>query len=309
MSERAHQSHMGVTSLFSADPASPKIGCAAADAKRMPGAGVVFRLEVDLGRCYQLKKADPHMTDWHTKLGYDSCWSPAGANGIREENCIADPTTRVRIVEVILGDTRQAQAMGFSVDSQTCRLKLDPQRAAAAQASGNTNPYMTPQQVKVAQRKSILTTALGMVLLYVFVELLTDSEEGFWPCAQRPSVSDRVMIHDDAGSCAESRFGQIGQLVADSYAGCLAEGDSCGTTCAEMCDANGCGSDCYLCAGTGGGQPGSGCAGCSRARQPGAFNTFRCIGRDDQTLQVRFDDGETCSFSTTDVYCYGERNQ
>ena len=252
------------------------------------------------------------MRDWHTKLGYDSCWSPAGANGIREENCIADPKARVQIVEAILGDTRQAQAMGFSVDSQTRRIKLDPERAAAALAAGDARgQYLTPQQVKAAQRKAVCKTATLLVLLNLFIDAMTGSQEGFWPCHERPAVGDQLMIHDDRGNCAETRFGQIGELIVDSTI--CSEGDrdsDCPEqppTCAEMCNSLGCGADCFLCVGTGAGQPGNSCSGCSRSRQPSTLNSeLRCLGRDDQTLQVRFEDGETCTFSTADVYCYGQ---
>ena len=42
-------------------------------------------------------------------------WSPAGHNGVREENCIAEPSKRVKIIDTILGNTREAQALGYSV--------------------------------------------------------------------------------------------------------------------------------------------------------------------------------------------------
>ena len=114
------------------------------------------------------------MQDWHTKLGYDSCWSPAGANGIREENCIADPRTRVRIVEVILGDTRQAQALGYSVNRHLGRLMLDEEQAALAQAAG-IDPkltWMSPKQVKAAQRRSMCKACLLVWLLNILIDYL-----------------------------------------------------------------------------------------------------------------------------------------
>ena len=146
-------------------------------AKRMPGAGVIFRLDVDLGRCYQLEKGSTHTQDWHTKLGYDSCWSPAGTNGIREENCIADPSTRVRIVEAILGDTRQAQALGYSVDGQTGRLRLNEEQAAAAVAAGyEPRQWMSPQQVQRAKRKLFAKLCCFYILLVVFQGWLDDED-------------------------------------------------------------------------------------------------------------------------------------
>jgi hypothetical protein len=96
-------------------------------AKRMPAKGVILRLEIDLGKVYQVQPHGPHMRDWQ-KLGYDSAFSPEGANGVREEHCIRDPNRwitgdslhpahkRVEIVDVILGNTRKAQLAGFDVE-------------------------------------------------------------------------------------------------------------------------------------------------------------------------------------------------
>ena len=54
------------------------------------------------------------MQQWQNK-GYDSACSGPGVNGVREEHCIADPNSRVRIVRVILGNTREAKNAGFVV--------------------------------------------------------------------------------------------------------------------------------------------------------------------------------------------------
>ncbi len=82
-------------------------------AKVKEHSGAIFKLKVNLGNCLELKRNDPHMTDWHT-LGYDSAFSPAGANGQREENCVRDPS-RIQIEDVILGHTGHAARAGFSV--------------------------------------------------------------------------------------------------------------------------------------------------------------------------------------------------
>lgn len=91
-------------------------------AKVKPGGGAVLKLKADLGRCYQVKTDDPHMKDWHT-AGYDSAWSPAGRNGVREENCIRNPS-RIKLVDVILGNTWQAKQSGYKVvDGQLVQTK------------------------------------------------------------------------------------------------------------------------------------------------------------------------------------------
>lgn len=80
-----------------------------------PAAGAIFKLRVDLGRCYKVTTGDPHMTTWGTQLGYDSAWSADGVNGQREENCILDPARRVEITDVIFGNTGQAKSKGYYV--------------------------------------------------------------------------------------------------------------------------------------------------------------------------------------------------
>ena len=60
-------------------------------AKPKPNAGAIFRLQVDLGRCYTVTdKNDPLRRTWADE-GYDSAWSKAGLLGVREENCVKDP--------------------------------------------------------------------------------------------------------------------------------------------------------------------------------------------------------------------------
>jgi hypothetical protein len=84
-------------------------------AKRMPAKGVIMRLEIDLGRVYTCKPQDPHLRDW-SSIGYDSAYSPEGANGVREEHCIADPNKRVQILDCVLGNTRKAHSAGYDVE-------------------------------------------------------------------------------------------------------------------------------------------------------------------------------------------------
>ena len=91
-------------------------------AKLMPAKGVIMRLEIDLGRVYTCQPQDPHLKDW-SSIGYDSAYSPNGANGIREEHCIADPSRRVQILDCVLGNTRKAQSAGYDVEKgQVIRL-------------------------------------------------------------------------------------------------------------------------------------------------------------------------------------------
>ena len=61
-----------------------------------------------------LPSNDPMRKTWH-EHGFDSAWSPEGVNGKREEHCVRDPKLRIRIVDVILGNTREGRAAGFAV--------------------------------------------------------------------------------------------------------------------------------------------------------------------------------------------------
>ena len=94
-------------------------------AKQHPHHGVIFELEVDLGQCKELQQGDPMMKTWQSH-GYDSAWSPKGANaqGL-EENCIKDPA-RIRIVNVSAGHTGKLREMGITVKNgrliYTCNM-------------------------------------------------------------------------------------------------------------------------------------------------------------------------------------------
>ena len=64
------------------------MGYAERAASQSNSGGVVLELEIDLGRCLVLKEEDELMDTWQYN-GFDSAWSPGGANheGL-EENCI-----------------------------------------------------------------------------------------------------------------------------------------------------------------------------------------------------------------------------
>lgn len=82
-------------------------------AKDKPHGGVILKMDVGLGRCKTLGHGDPMMTTWH-RHGYDSAWSGDGVNGLREENCVRDPS-RCKIKELILGNTSKAKRAGYEV--------------------------------------------------------------------------------------------------------------------------------------------------------------------------------------------------
>ena len=83
-------------------------------AKPNPAAGGVFQLQVYLDKCYQVASNDQgERTGWVAK-GFDSAWASAGVIGQREENCVRDPN-RVRITNVVLGNTGEAAKLGFMV--------------------------------------------------------------------------------------------------------------------------------------------------------------------------------------------------
>jgi hypothetical protein len=94
-------------------------------AKQHPQQGVLFELEVDLGRCKVLKQGDPMMQTWQSH-DYDSAWAPEGASGQGlEENCIKDPA-RIRIVNVSAGHTGKLREMRIAVKNgrliNTCNM-------------------------------------------------------------------------------------------------------------------------------------------------------------------------------------------
>jgi len=85
-------------------------------AKSHPFCGIVFEVECDLGRCKTLVPNDPMMKSWQLS-GFDSAWSPHGANSRGfSENCVKDPA-RVHIVRIFPGDTAKLHSMGMGIDS------------------------------------------------------------------------------------------------------------------------------------------------------------------------------------------------
>ena len=80
-----------------------------------PHGGIVFELQVDLGKCKKLERNDPLMTTWQQN-GYDSAWAPAdsGGSGL-EENCIKD-SARIRIVRAIAGHTGKLLELGMTIN-------------------------------------------------------------------------------------------------------------------------------------------------------------------------------------------------
>lgn len=84
-------------------------------AKANPCQGAVLQLEVHLGRCYEVKDDSLAERKAWQERGYDSAWAKEGVIGEREENCVVDPT-RVKITNVFLGKTGEAQAAGYTVE-------------------------------------------------------------------------------------------------------------------------------------------------------------------------------------------------
>ena len=97
--------------------------------KPRPHGGCVLQLKVDLGRMYTLKGGprkppdDPLRTRWFMRPhNYDSCFSPAGFGGEREEHCVRD-ANRVHVVSVTLAHTGKANEAGYFVRGN--KLVLD----------------------------------------------------------------------------------------------------------------------------------------------------------------------------------------
>jgi len=78
--------------------------------------GIIFELNVDLGKCKTLQPDDPQMTTW--QKDYDSAWHPTGAvNSVgegKEENCVKDPR-RIKIVRPIAGHTGKLLEAGYDI--------------------------------------------------------------------------------------------------------------------------------------------------------------------------------------------------
>jgi hypothetical protein len=91
-----------------------------------PAAGGVFQLEVDLGRCYTVRSNTRGERKGWASQGYDSAWAAAGIIGEMEENCVRDPA-RIRIRNVVLGNTGEAERLGYVV--RDGRLGVSAKRA------------------------------------------------------------------------------------------------------------------------------------------------------------------------------------
>ena len=83
-------------------------------AKVKDHSGVIFKLKVDLGRCYAVRSNSHSECKGWASNGYDSAFAAMGIIGQREEHCVRD-ASRVQIEDVILGHTGQAQQAGYRV--------------------------------------------------------------------------------------------------------------------------------------------------------------------------------------------------
>ena len=112
--------------------------------RRNPYGGVVLELKVEMGKLKELAlhekdgRGRPMRTHWHLPEngGYDSAFAPAVTQGAQEEHCVRDPT-RVRVVNVILQDTADAEKAGYSVrDGRLVFQQQASDIAAAGVAAG-----------------------------------------------------------------------------------------------------------------------------------------------------------------------------
>ena len=100
--------------------------------KPNPHEGCVLHLKVDLGKMYTVTGGKKKLPDDPLRLtwfepphSYDSCFSPAGYGGEREEHCVRD-ASRVHVVDVTIGHTGQAAAAGYSKGD--CKLMVDREK-------------------------------------------------------------------------------------------------------------------------------------------------------------------------------------
>jgi hypothetical protein len=56
-----------------------------------PSGGVIIKLRVNLGRGIVIDSQEHDLQKTWMNSGFDSAFAPAGAIGVREENCVADP--------------------------------------------------------------------------------------------------------------------------------------------------------------------------------------------------------------------------
>ena len=94
--------------------------------------GVLFKLEVDLGRCKRVTDSD---SSWR-RQGYDSVWRDT-RGGKGDENCVKDPK-RIKIVDAFLTHAANAQALGYFVENG--RLVKKAPRTGWVMAGGELAP-------------------------------------------------------------------------------------------------------------------------------------------------------------------------
>lgn len=134
-------------------------------AKRNCAAGGVLTLEVDLGRCYKVCSNERSERIAWASLGYDSAWAATGVIGEREENCVRDPA-RIRITDVVLGNTSAAHGLGYEVrngrlkrsiayEVEKCKLfelekyKLQLARAKARETKAKASEHQAMEELKL----------------------------------------------------------------------------------------------------------------------------------------------------------------
>jgi hypothetical protein len=116
--------------------------------------------------CKHLKAGDD-ITDWQQK-GYDSAWAPAGTIGVRQENCIKNPS-RVTVTRVELCNPSAAGAAGCNVSANGRLAVLPPLAAAAIQTRHGGDISLA----KLAVGAGI--AVLGAIVLKKFLD--TDSDD------------------------------------------------------------------------------------------------------------------------------------
>jgi hypothetical protein len=127
-------------------------------AKKMPHAGCVFILQVDLGKCLKLAANDTMRKTWHEQ-GYDSAWLPKDAVGVAaEEHCVWDPM-RIKIVDVVLGNTREALAAGFQRASVLGNGRLENGEMRRAREEQENQRNKEEAERKLAQHEQNIQQA------------------------------------------------------------------------------------------------------------------------------------------------------
>eukprot|EP01043_Picozoa_sp_COSAG02_P073514 COSAG02_NODE_14327_length_1284_cov_1.107173_1_plen_235_part_10 len=121
-----------------------------------PAAGGVFQLKVDLGHCYKvLDGSHGERKDWASR-GYDSAWAAKGIIGVNEENCVSDPA-RIRITNIVLGNTGEAQRLGYEVRSGRLEISAafvqEQARAQVAEMRRERNTQVQQARAEAAKTR------------------------------------------------------------------------------------------------------------------------------------------------------------